>query len=120
MGDYCPENAHSMGHSSNYRPYYGRRSPIVWATTTANATYSMGDEMTATHTMGKLRQKSPIVWAKTPIVWVPVAYTMAEKFTPSMSKVPRQWVKFTSTMAQSTIFPPLLDYYGPILVPPLL
>jgi hypothetical protein len=69
--------------------------------------------------MGKLLQKSPIVWAKTPIVWVPGAYTMAENFTPTMSKIPLQWAKFTSTMAQSTSTMAQYHlYYGPI--PPLL
>ena len=115
MGDYCPESAHSIGHSRNYHPYYGRASPIVWATTSTNATYSMGDKIDPTHTMGELCQNSPIVWPKTPIVWVDIAYTMAEKFTPTMSKVPLLWARFTSTMAQSTSTMAQYHlYYGPI------
>jgi hypothetical protein len=104
-----------MGHSRNYRPYYGRASPIVWATTSTYATYTMGDENDPTHTMGELCQNSPIVWPKTPIVWVNIAYTMDEKFTPTMSKIPLLWVRFTSTMAQSTsTMAQYHPYYGPI------
>ena len=78
--------------------------PIVWVT-----------QVTTTYSMGELRPKSPILWLKTPIVWVPFAYTMGEYFTHTMGKVPLQWVKFTSTMAQSTSTMAQYHlYYGPI------